>query len=186
MKFVLIFGPPASGKMTVGQVLSDRTGFRLFHNHMSIELVNQFFDFGTPEFTRLDDLIRLAIFREVAQSELPGLIFTLVWDLNDPEDHEYVDQIMQIFQDTGAQVHLVELKTSLEERLKRNKHPHRLAHKPSKRNLENSEKNLLQSEKVNRMNTREGELSNFRILRIDNTFKTPEETARVIVKHYDL
>lgn len=42
MKFVLIFGPQAVGKMTVGQELAKITGLKLFHNHMTIDLVNPF------------------------------------------------------------------------------------------------------------------------------------------------
>ncbi|MED3553043.1 hypothetical protein P4449_21750 [Cytobacillus praedii] len=38
MKFVLIFGPQAVGKMTVGQELEKITELKLFHNHMTIEL----------------------------------------------------------------------------------------------------------------------------------------------------
>ena len=34
---VIIFGPPAVGKMTVGSKLSKLTGLKLFHNHMTIE-----------------------------------------------------------------------------------------------------------------------------------------------------
>ena len=47
MKLIILFGPPAVGKMTVGQELEKITRLKLFHNHMSLELVNQFFDFGT-------------------------------------------------------------------------------------------------------------------------------------------
>ena len=36
---VIICGPPAVGKMTVGLELSALTGIPLFHNHMSIETV---------------------------------------------------------------------------------------------------------------------------------------------------
>lgn len=42
MKLVVIFGPLAVGKMTVGQELAKRTGLRLFHNHMTIDLVANF------------------------------------------------------------------------------------------------------------------------------------------------
>jgi shikimate kinase len=42
MKFVLIFGPQAVGKMTVGQELAKITGLKLFHNHMTIERVPPF------------------------------------------------------------------------------------------------------------------------------------------------
>ena len=44
MKFVILFGPLAVGKMTVGQELEKITGLKLFHNHMTIELVLPFFD----------------------------------------------------------------------------------------------------------------------------------------------
>ena len=43
MKFVIIVGPHAVGKMTVGQELEKITGLKLFHNHMTIELVSPFF-----------------------------------------------------------------------------------------------------------------------------------------------
>jgi len=36
MKFVIIFGPPAVGKMSVGHELANLTGLKLFHNHMTM------------------------------------------------------------------------------------------------------------------------------------------------------
>lgn len=89
-KFIIIFGPPASGKMTVAFELGKLIDYKVFHNHMSIELVHSFFDFGTPAFSRLDKEIRFAIFNEVAKSDVKGLIFTLVWAFNEEEDEKYV------------------------------------------------------------------------------------------------
>ena len=43
MKFVLIVGSGAVGKMTVGQELEKRTDLVLFHNHMTIEPVIDIF-----------------------------------------------------------------------------------------------------------------------------------------------
>lgn len=42
MELVILFGPQAVGKMTVGQELAKQTGFKLFHNHMTIDLVSNF------------------------------------------------------------------------------------------------------------------------------------------------
>lgn len=39
MKLVIITGPHAVGKMTVGQELERLTGLKLFHNHMTIDIV---------------------------------------------------------------------------------------------------------------------------------------------------
>jgi len=47
MKLVIITGPHAVGKMTVGQELTKITPLKLFHNHISIELVASLMPFGT-------------------------------------------------------------------------------------------------------------------------------------------
>ena len=75
---VFIVGPPAVGKMAVGHELAQRTGFKLFHNHHTIDLAIRFFPFGSPPFQRLVAEFRRRILEEVAASELPGLI-SYVW-----------------------------------------------------------------------------------------------------------
>ena len=46
MDIVLLFGPQAVGKMTVGEELEKKTGLPLFHNHMTIDLVVKFIPYG--------------------------------------------------------------------------------------------------------------------------------------------
>lgn len=166
--------------MTVGKALAELTGLKLFHNHMSIRLVNQFFDFGTPGFSRLDRSIRFSLFREVAQSDLPGLIFTLVWAFDHEEDHAYVAEIAKIFQDVGGEVLIVELEAPLAERLRRNKGADRILEKPSKRDITLSETFLLSDEKKYRMNSLPGELAGWRHVKINNTELSPQEVAQRI------
>ena len=50
MKLVFIYGPPGVGKLTVAKELSNLTGFKLFHNHVSIDFASSVFDFGTAAF----------------------------------------------------------------------------------------------------------------------------------------
>lgn len=186
MNLVLIFGPPAVGKMTVGQELEKITNYKLFFNHMSCDLVNHFFDFGTPEFERLDKKIRFAIFEEIAKSKIKGLIFTLVWAIDYKEDEEYVDELLAIFKAQNWNTYLVELQADLEQRLIRNKTENRLNHKPTKRDLEQSEKVLLYDEKAYRMNTLEGELPDKNIYKIDNTKLSAAEVAALIKGRFGL
>ena len=136
MKLVVIFGPPAVGKMTVGQELALRSGLKLLHNHMTIELLLRFFDFGSPPFRRLTWEFRSRLFEEVAGSELPGLIFTFAWALNLESDKVHVDSLCQIFRDREGEIYFVELEASLDERLSRNRGLSRLAEKPSKRQVD--------------------------------------------------
>jgi hypothetical protein len=89
---VFIVGPPAVGKMAVGHELAARTGFRLFHNHHTIDLVLRFFDYGTPPFRRLVGEFRRRTFEEVAGSSLPGLIYTFVWAFDDPSNAVTVEE----------------------------------------------------------------------------------------------
>ena len=87
MRFVFIFGPQAVGKMTVGEELARQTGMKLFHNHMSIEMVNPIFPYGTPEGKHLVKVIRREVFETALESDqLEGLIFTYVWALDAPAD----------------------------------------------------------------------------------------------------
>jgi hypothetical protein len=101
---VMLVGPPAVGKMTVGHALAARTGLRLFHNHQTIDLVLRFFPFGTPPFRRLNGEFRRRIFEEVAASDLPGLIFTYAWAFDDPRDHAAVEAWSAIFRARGGRV----------------------------------------------------------------------------------
>ncbi|MGI8549568.1 MAG: AAA family ATPase [Dehalococcoidia bacterium] len=126
---VIIVGPPAVGKMTVGTELARRTGLRLFHNHQTIDLVLHFFPFGSPPFSRLVDEFRRRIFEEVAASALAGLIFTFVWAFDNPGDAALVEAYASIFRTRGGQVLFVELEATLAERLHRNETEFRLSEK---------------------------------------------------------
>lgn len=183
MKFVLIFGPQAVGKMTVGQELAKITGLKLFHNHMTIELLEPFFGFS-PEMWRLANLFRKEIFEAVAKSDLKGLIFTYVWAFDQQEDWDYVDKICDIFESRGAQVYFVELEAGLDERLKRNKTPNRLEHKPTKRKIETSEANLKSSMQKYRLNSFEGEIKKENYIRINNTHFSAMEVAKMIKEKF--
>ena len=103
MKLVLIFGPQAVGKMTVGQELAKKTGLKLFHNHMTIELLEPLFGFSA-EMWRLTDLFRMEIFKSAAVSEMEGLIFTYVWAFNQQEDWASVDKICRVYESKGADI----------------------------------------------------------------------------------
>jgi hypothetical protein len=188
MKLVILFGPPAVGKMTVGQELARTTGLRLFHNHMTIDLLLNFFAFGTKEFSRLNSLFRHEIFNAVAASELPGLIFTYVWALNDPRDKAYVERVANVFLGHGANVYYVELQADLQVRLKRNTETTRLEQKPSKRDVLASEARLLQNDKEYELNTsdRRAFFHTQNYIKIDNTNLSAAVVAAIIKGKFSL
>ena len=181
MKLMLIFGPQAVGKMTVGEEVAARTGMKLFHNHMTIEMVSHFFSYGTETGKRLVHAFREQIFDAVAQSDLEGLIFTYLWAFDMQGDWDAIERVAKKFRDRGAEIYYVELEATLDERLRRNRTEHRLQEKPTKRNVEWSEKDLLKTAANHRLNSLPGEISFENYLRLDNTTLTPAEAADRIV-----
>ena len=183
MKLVIILGPHAVGKMTVGQKLAEFTGLKLFHNHMTIELVRNFFSpHQSDEGKRLNKLFRREIFESVAKSDLPGLIFTYMYAFDQPSEKAYIDSVIKIFEEQGAETLVVELCADFETRIERNKTENRLLNKPSKRDIPKSEALFRNIEANHRMNSNEDEKLFEAYLKIDNTNLPPEDIARLIMQ----
>lgn len=184
---VVILGPHAVGKMTVGQELAKITGLRLFHNHMSIELTRKLFRYTEKEWGVLNNAIRQTVFELFAKGDFPGLIFTLMFDFDLPSEYEYMQNLTDLFRSNGANCYVVELCADFDERLIRNRSENRLLHKESKRDVEWSEAEMRRTSRLHRLNSYDGEALPFEnYLKIDNTHLAPDEVARMIKEHFGL
>ncbi len=181
MHFLVIFGPPAVGKMSVGDEITKLTGIPVFHNHLSIEPVLRFFPFGSDSFMRLVDSFRRNLMTEVAKSDLPGVIFTFAWSFSHDEDAMFMSEVCKIFEAVDASISFVELRADLDARLLRNKTERRLSEKPSKRNVNESERLLLENEDKYQMNSNGSIPLDYRHIVIDNTQRSAEDVANEVV-----
>ncbi|MBL8550181.1 MAG: AAA family ATPase [Hyphomonadaceae bacterium] len=186
MSLVIIIGPPAVGKMTVGLELERLTGLKLFHNHMSIDLAARFFEPSSNSFGRVVGTIRRVVMEEVAGSQLKGLIFTYVWNFRDPRDAAAIQRCVEIFAAHGRQTYYVELEADITEREKRNTSELRLAHKPSKRDTEASLAQLRRLHEQHKTNSTNELSDRDYFLRINNTNTPPAEAAALIQRTFDL
>ena len=192
MHFVCVFGPPAVGKMTVGMELARLTGFKLLHNHLTIEPVLDIFAFGSPAFGRLVDEFRRRIIEEAVDADLPGLIFTFVWGVDDERDRDLVASYADVVERGGGAASFVELAAPLEERLRRNETELRLEHKRSKRDLAFSRQNVIDTDAEWVMNTgstptaADALLEGRPCVRIDNTYQTADQVATQVVRAFGL
>lgn len=186
MTLLVIFGPPAVGKMTVGMEIENRTGLRLFHNHMTVDPVLQFFPYGSPSFAALVMDVRCRIFEEVAASDLPGMIFTYVWAFDDPDDKAHIDRLVEIFRKRNARICFVELEATQAERLHRNETPLRLAEKKTKRDIQHSRQHLIDVDLRHRLNTDRDFFYPDLHLKIDNTNLSAEAVAQRVIEHFGL
>jgi hypothetical protein len=172
--------------MTVGLELERLTGFRLFHNHMTVDPVIRLFPFDSAPYRRLVAEFRRRIFEEYVEHGSGGLIFTFVWALDDPEDRAFIDGVAALFTSRGGDVCFVELEATQSERLRRNATPLRMAEKRPQRNVEGSRAFLLEADQKYQLNSRGSFFYPERHLKIETTALEPDEVARRIAAHYSL
>lgn len=151
---VVIFGPPASGKAAVGYELARLTGYRFFHNHLTADPAAALFGWGTERFGRMVDEIRQLLFKEaIADPGIAGVVFTLVWRLDLPDDTAAVERMVSVFKGSGGQVFFVELLAGLEARISREGTPFRVALKPAQRDAEAARVRQVEMEGKYQLNT---------------------------------
>ncbi|WP_256841189.1 AAA family ATPase [Ornithinimicrobium cryptoxanthini] len=183
---LVIFGPPAVGKMTVGRAVAAASEFRLFHNHMTIEPLIEVFGYGSAPFNVLNSEFRRRVMEEAAEHGV-DLIFTVVWALDLPADLAEIESFARIFEEVA----FVELRADLDTRLRRNRTQERLLHKASKRDLEWSDDNVRQMESDWEMTSAAGHhvagglLSRHPHLVLDTVGASPDASAARILEWVD-
>lgn len=113
MKLIFIYGMPAVGKLTVAQELVAITGYKLFHNHLVVDLLLTVFEFGSSQFIELREQIWLSVFDQACRSELPGMIFTF-----NPESTvrpAFIDKTITTVNAAGGEVDFIELTSPVPE-----------------------------------------------------------------------
>lgn len=182
---IIIIGPQAVGKMTVGQELGRVTGYKFMSNHQTIDTLLPIFDFDSPSFKRLLMDFRLSIFEEVAASDIPGFIFSCTAAFDSVLDRGQNECYAAPFLRRGGRVLFVELEASFGTRLQRNRTEHRLHHKPSKRDVNFSEK-LLHEEENYLSHLNADFPYSYPHLKIVNETLSPQEVVAKVCAHFDL
>ena len=182
---IVVSGPQAVGKMTVAEALRDKLHYSMMMNHDSIELSDRIFGFGTPAQREFNGAIRETAFALAVKYNV-DLIFTFVCAFDLPEDVAYLRALEAQFTESGGSFYFVELSASLETRLFRNETPHRMEMKPTKRNVEWSKRDILDTAEQYKLNTDEGETLFAHHLKIDNTHLSPDEVADRVIAAFGL
>ncbi len=79
MKLIVLYGPPGVGKLTIARVLAKKTAYKVFHNHLTIELLCSLFDWGSEPYNELVKKYRLELLEMAAKHGVKGVITTLVY-----------------------------------------------------------------------------------------------------------
>src|SRR5687768_11271742 len=104
MKLIIIHGPPAAGKLTVANEVAGLTGFKVFHNHLSIDCVKPVFEFGSEAFWRIVLTIRAETIAEAAREGI-DILHTFCYAKG--TDDENLARLIAAAEDNGGEVHMV-------------------------------------------------------------------------------
>ena len=123
MKLIFLHGLPGVGKLTVARELAKLTGFKIFHNHLAVDLVEAVFEFGSQPFVELREKIWLEVFSRAFAANLNGLIFTFAFDRT--VQPSFIEDTRRAIESFDGEVLFVELTCSTEELERRIEDPSR-------------------------------------------------------------
>ena len=116
MRLLFIYGPVASGKLTIARLVSERTGLALFHNHLIVDAVAAVFPFGSKEFIRLRERFWLETVSAAAEAG-QSLIFTFAPEPTVAGD--FPERVSRLVEAAGGEVIYVALDVEPEEQERR-------------------------------------------------------------------
>ena len=175
MKMIFLYGPPAVGKLTVAKELAKITSYKLFHNHLTVDLVSSLYEWGSPKYWEYLRNIREQLLANLAKDNV-DIIFTYVYAAG--EDEEVMERMFKKVEENGGEVLLVQLTTSIEKLKERIVADDRRQFKKMHK-TESLESWIIQYKLFEAYPNRQN-------LIVDNSDMTPNEVANLIVKKYNL
>jgi AAA domain len=89
MQLIFIYGDPGTGKLTVARELAKLTDFKLFHNHLTVDLAASLFPHGSKDYFDYVQSLRLEAFERAAKAKI-SLIFTFWYSsISQPSVEKY-------------------------------------------------------------------------------------------------
>jgi hypothetical protein len=107
---IFLYGRPGVGKLTVGEMLSAETGYRLLHNHAVVDLVTSLFSFGSPPFVALRERIWIQAIDAALWAKSSGVIMTFAPEATVTD--EFIPKLKSRVTEKKGSIHFIELRCS--------------------------------------------------------------------------
>ncbi len=174
MKLVILYGPPAVGKLSVSEALAAETGFRVLHNHLFIDLAEAVYGERTQAMAAFTRQLRELSLGAAREARVLGIILTYVY----ARDRDaYILGLCERVEAAGDEVCLVQLTASLATLEAR-------VTEPSRRAFGKLMTVEGLHETLGRLNEPHATFEEREGLRIVTDDKTPAEVAAGIVQHW--
>ncbi|MBR0651984.1 shikimate kinase [Roseomonas terrae] len=124
MRLLFIYGPVASGKLTIARLVAERASLPLFHNHLIVDAVAAVFPFGSQEFIQLREHFWIETISTAAKAG-QSLIFTFA-----PEPtvtNDFPERVSRLVEAVDGEVIFVALDVAADEQERRLVEPTRMA-----------------------------------------------------------
>lgn len=115
-KLIFLYGHPGCGKLTIAKELAALTSFKLFHNHLTVDLLLSLFDFGSPQFIKYRESLWLELIGEAIRNG-SDIIFTFC-----PENtvsKEFIKNMQDTVHERRGTCHFVNIVCPVEELVQR-------------------------------------------------------------------
>ncbi|WP_201773502.1 P-loop NTPase family protein [Marinobacter similis] len=173
MQLVWLHGPPAAGKLTVAKALQSKHNFKLFHNHLAVDLSMAIYDaFGDKDFHHFTNSIRRQTLSKANELGVERMVMTFMTCAQ--EDRKEIRRYLDFFESEGIEVYPVQILPRHDVLFSRSVSPERQqSHKIScHKHLSDllSEWKFLPIEHKN-------------ALQIDNSERSPDDVAQQIMSH---
>ncbi len=179
MKLLVIYGPPAVGKLTTAKKLSEMTGYCAFHSHLAIDLVSSI----TPEdsdYVKYSDFLSKIIYDCVKftwKNGQQGLIMTTTYT-GTKKQKKLLKALKKLVVSDGGEMYFVRLNCNVDELKKRVVSPSR-DYYGKLMDVNELVKWMSQSNYLYKVDFAE-------VLDIDNTRLDPEAVAEIIKSRFNL
>ncbi len=176
MKLIFLYGPPGVGKLTVAQALAKKTGYKVLHNHLTIELLCSLFEWGSKPYDALIQKYRFDLLEMAAKYKVRGVITTYVYAAE--ADEKEMKELVRRMKRKKVKVCFVQLLCTQGELEKRIQHESRkkftkIRHIKSLRKMMKKYDTLAKIPIGNN-------------LTIETTNLSPMKTTNLIIAHYKL
>lgn len=94
MNLIYIYGPPASGKLTVARELAKLVSYRVFHNHLTVDLVESVIPNTNKNFWNYVNNFRYETI-SILSKEKVSAIFTSVFDSRYPQNFNRITNLVE-------------------------------------------------------------------------------------------